>query len=162
MNTKISGKRDKVQNPQNMDSEISEKRDLDQNPQNIPPQTRNNYIPQQIPNQVHNNLQQYDMPVLMQPGGNVIVANQLLPTIIISSPVKLSLNPVSMTCIFCHLTITTVVEQSFNCGACLLCYITGCCVFFCIQACLNKEIGCCDATHKCPNCGAILGKYTAI
>ena len=145
-----------------MDSEISEKKDLDQNPPNIPSQTKQNFIPQQIPNQVHNNRQQYDIPVLMQPGGNVIVVNQALPTIITSSPATLSRNPVSMTCFFCHLPITTVVENNFNCGACVLCYITGCCIFVCIQACLGKEIGCCDATHRCPNCGAILGKYTAI
>ena len=158
-----------------MDSEISEKKDLDQNPPNIPSQTKQNFIPQQIPNQVHNNQQQYDIPILMQPGGNVIVVNQALPTIITSSQKFFTSNDrivlkaicfskmtVSMACFFCRLPITTVVENNFNCGACVLCYITGCCIFVCIQACLGKEIGCCDATHRCPNCGAILGKYTAI
>ena len=74
---------------------------------------------------------------------------------------KLGLSPVSTTCPFCRTTVTTTVEESFNCCACLLCCYTGILIYVCIQLCNDKSILCCDATHRCPNCGAVIGQYLA-
>ena len=120
-----------------------------------------NYSPQQpgYPNQqIPYQQQQYGQPVqyAVQPA---IVVNQVSP-VIVRMP-KLGLSPVSTTCPFCRTTVTTTVEQSFNCCACLLCCYTGFLVYACIQLCNDKSILCCDATHRCPLCGGIIGQYLA-
>ena len=69
--------------------------------------------------------------------------------------------PVSITCQFCKLPITTHVEKSFSFCSCLLCIYCGFFFWICIQICRKKEINCCDATHTCPNCGQVLGTYTS-
>ena len=144
-----------------MDFYLNEKRDINQIPQNIPPQIEQKPIPQPIiPNPGYQ--LGYGQPVIMQPNGNVIIVNHSIPTIITSSPASRSKYPVSMTCLFCQLPITTIVEQTWNCGACCLCYLTGFCLFACIQVCSGKEIGCYDSIHRCPNCGSTLGTYSAI
>ena len=95
-------------------------------------------------------------PVVVQPA---VVVNQVSP-VVVSMP-QLGLSPIATTCPFCRVPITTVVEQSFNCCALLLCCYTGFLIYACIQLCNNKSILCCDATHRCPNCGSIIGQYVA-
>ena len=69
---------------------------------------------------------QYGSPATVPPPGmpNTIVVNQQSPAIIVS-PDMFKLNPVSLTCHFCHKPVTTLVTQEFNCCACLLCFCTG-------------------------------------
>ena len=95
-------------------------------------------------------------PVVVQPA---IVVNQVSP-VVVNMP-KLGLSPIATTCPFCRTTVTTTVEESFNCCACLLCCYTGILIYVCIQLCNDKSILCCDATHRCPNCGAVIGQYLA-
>ena len=71
-------------------------------------------------------------------------------------------NPTIITCPFCKNTVSTIVENNFNAGSCILCLFTGILCWVIILSCMGKDLTCCDATHKCPNCGSILGKYTAI
>ena len=108
--------------------------------------------------------QQYATSVMIsslpQNGGTIIV-NQAVPPVIISSHNYLGTSPVSITCPLCKKSITTNVETSCNCATCLLCWITGFILFACIQCCSGKEIGCCDAIHKCPNCSNIIGTYSS-
>ena len=110
--------------------------------------------------------QQYGAPVMISSslpqGGNAIIVNQPLPAIVITTtPSMAGTSPVQMTCPFCMNQITTSVEKTCNCITCFLCWVTGFCLFCCIQSCSGKEIGCCDATHRCPSCGSLIGQYTS-
>ena len=91
-----------------------------------------------------------------------VVTNQMQAQIVNIVPsVTFGTKPISITCQFCKNLITTQVEKSCNCCSCLLCCWTGFIFWVCIQACRNKEINCCDATHRCPSCGQLLGSYTS-
>lgn len=69
-------------------------------------------------------------------------------------------SPVYTYCIHCNRKITTVTEAKCNFLACCCCLIFG--VFYiCFQACVEKNICCCDVYHRCPECGRILGKYSS-
>ena len=116
-----------------------------------------------IANQVNGTQPQNDPVVNQTPG--VIIANQTAPIIVESSPVVFRKTPISMTCPYCGLSITTEIDSSLNCLIFLM-YLYGCCCAFlwlfplCLQLCTNKEIcNCCDVTHRCPNCRRVLGKY---
>ena len=149
-----------------MAESISEKRIINQNNniqnQNYNPQIQQGGIPQQMGIQTipYGNQPQYGQPVMIQPmQGGAIVVNQATPTVIISRPLNLGTSPVSTTCPFCRNFVATVVEQSFNCGTCCLCWCTGFCFFALFQLCRGKDICCYDAVHKCPRCGKIIGTY---
>ena len=104
---------------------------------------------------------QYGQPVqsvVVQPA---VVVNQESPVVVVVNMPKLGLSPITTACPFCRAEITTVVEESFSYGACLLCCYTGFLIYVCIQLCNNKSILCCDATHRCPLCGGIIGQYLA-
>ena len=88
-----------------------------------------------------------------------IVVNQNIPTIF--KTYEFGTSPISLICQFCKCPITTNTECEFNCGSCCLCLLTGCLFFMCIQLCRGKSICCNDIIHKCPKCGAFLGKYTS-
>ena len=66
--------------------------------------------------------------------------------------------PVSTTCSLCRRPIITNTELKFNCLACFCFLFTGV-LYICVQACLDKNICCCDVIHRCPKCGRILGEY---
>ena len=88
------------------------------------------------------------------------VTNQAQPQVVnVVTGQKFGTVPVSITCQFCKNPVTTVVEKTCSCGSCCLCCWTGLFIWICIQCCRDKEIGCKDATHKCPSCGNILGSY---
>ena len=88
------------------------------------------------------------------------VTNQAQPQVVnVVAGQKFGTVPVSITCQFCKNPVTTVVEKTCNCGSCCLCCFTGLFIWICIQCCRDKEIGCKDATHKCPSCGNVLGTY---
>ena len=90
-----------------------------------------------------------------------IIVNQVIPQIVHVVAFKFGTSPVSITCQFCRVPITTIVHKSFNFCSCLLCYCTGLLVWICVQLLRGKELNCCDAQHTCPNCGQILGIYSA-
>lgn len=82
------------------------------------------------------------------------------------APVQpLHLGPSSTMCVCpaCHATITTTTVYEAG-GLCwliclLLCvfgFVLGCCL---IPFCINE---CKDVVHKCPNCNALIGKYTRL
>ena len=67
--------------------------------------------------------------------------------------------PHNINCPFCHKYITTLVETNCNIGSCCLCFWLSCLVWAAILLFKGKEIGCADATHKCPNCKNVIGIY---
>ena len=108
--------------------------------------------------------QQYGSPVIISSslpqGGNAIIINQPIPSLVITTTPKMSgTSPVPMICPYCQQQITTSVEKSCNCVTCFLCWVTGFCFFCCYQICAGKEVGCCDAVHRCPSCHALIGQY---
>ena len=111
------------------------------------------------PNQPGYGMPQQQQPPVQQQQQPVV--NQAQPQVINVVNQEFRTSPVSITCQFCKNPVTTVVEKHCNCCACCLCWMTGLVFFVCIQCCRGKEIGCCDATHKCPTCGQILGTYVA-
>ena len=95
-------------------------------------------------------------PMQQQP-----VTNQAQPQVINVVNQTFRTSPVAITCQFCKNPVTTVVEKHCHCCACICCWCTGCLIWLCIQSCRGKEFGCCDANHKCPTCGQILGTYVS-
>ena len=150
-----------------MNENISEKREINQNNfqnQNNNPQIQQGAFPQQMEGQSipYWNQQLYGQPAIVQPmQGRAIVINQAIPLVIVPRQVNWGTSPISTACPFCRNSVTTNVEQNFNCGTCFLCWVTGICLFACIQLCRGKDICCCDAIHRCPNCGNILGIYNS-
>ena len=67
--------------------------------------------------------------------------------------------PHNVTCPYCHQNVTTSVTASCNMGSCCLCFWLSCIIWAIILSCTGKEIGCADATHKCPNCKNVIGVY---
>ena len=163
-----------------MDNYPSEKRELYQNQQQgytsqpgYPPQQGNIQIQQGYPLQQWNaqiqqryNPQQGKAPVqygyqqgYVQPIP-VLAVNQTTPSIVVAPP-KFGIAPVSLICINCKNPITTQVEESFNCCSCLICCWTEFVIYACIQLLSGKELCCCDAIHRSPKYGFIIGKYTS-
>ena len=67
--------------------------------------------------------------------------------------------PQSVECPFCHKKVTTNVEASCNMGSCCLCFWLSCITWAIVLLIRGKEIGCADATHRCPNCKNVIGVY---
>ena len=108
--------------------------------------------------------QQYGSPVIISSslpqGGNAIIINQPPPSLVITTTLQMNgTSPVPMTCPYCRKQITTSVEKNCNCITCFLCWVTGFCFCCCYQLCVGKEVGCCDANHRCPNCHQLIGQY---
>ena len=67
-------------------------------------------------------------------------------------------SPVTIICPFCKKIITTKTKCKFNCMACICCLVLN--IFYCcFQICCNRNPCCYDISHKCPNCGKIVGHY---
>ena len=116
-------------------------------PANVPP---NPVYPQQINPQMN---AAYPQP------SNAIIVNQVVPVM----PMVLSVNTrnsYSTICQFCRKQILTTSIESFNCCACLFCLWFGT-LYFCFQCIKGKDCLCCDAVHKCPNCGQTIAVYSA-
>lgn len=78
--------------------------------------------------------------------------------IVITSEFKSS--PISIGCPYCDSIITTKTESKFNFLACICCLMFP--VFYCFfQVCSDRNLCCCDVSHRCPKCGAILGHYNS-
>ena len=113
-------------------------------------------------------IQGYAQPVLITEGNprnpNVIIDNQSIQTqsTVYDNECNFGTSRTSTKCLFCRKRITTDVALTCNYEACFLCLITGFVCYFFIQYCLEKEIICCDAIHKCPECHKIIGVYHAI
>ena len=103
---------------------------------------------------------QYARPVVIQPV-------QLGATIMVSQPVVHNQTFISRTlpsninCPFCKMPITTQTRLSLNFQACCMCIFCTF-IFFCMQCLNNKDCGCYDCEHICPNCGNMVGKYHAM
>ena len=65
-----------------------------------------------------------------------------------------------MICPHCNQNIVTEVETQFNCANCCLCCWNWI-IWLIVQLARDKELNCTDATHRCPNCKNIVGKYDA-
>ena len=92
-----------------------------------------------------------------------IIVNQVNPAPVHCIPLS-DINtwgsiPHNVTCPFCHQNVLTSVEASCNMGSCCLCFWLSCIIWAIILLCMGKEIGCADATHKCPNCKNVIGIY---
>ena len=86
---------------------------------------------------------------------NGIIGNAPLTPIIVQ---EFRTKPICTTCFNCQSNIVTRTELEFNCIACCCFLFTGI-LYICVQACLDRNICCCDVIHRCPKCGKILGKY---
>ena len=68
--------------------------------------------------------------------------------------------PITMTCPYCERYIKTKTEDKFQILACVCCLIFS--IFYCcFQICREKNLCCCNTSHRCPNCGKYLGSYDA-
>ena len=74
--------------------------------------------------------------------------------------IKFGAVPINMTCPYCESKITTKIEETFQILACFCCIINVL-IYCCIQICRNKNICCFNVTHRCPQCGRVLGNYDA-
>ena len=83
--------------------------------------------------------------------------NQIAPT----KYYKFETSPIVIICPFCHQTVTTTTECEFSCGSCCLCLFGGLLLYVCIQLCRGKSLLCENVTHKCPNCGRVVGVYNS-
>ena len=96
--------------------------------------------------------------IYTRPVGATVVVNQAIP----AAPLMIDCNTsssFSTVCPFCRREIMTNSIQTFNCASCLLCYMSGFFLYCCFQLCRGKEILCCDAEHRCPNCGGTVARY---
>ena len=92
-----------------------------------------------------------------------MLINQIAPDEIRSIP-NTTINewgtfPHEVECPFCHKDVTTSVEANCNIGSCCLCFWLSCITWAIILLIMGKEIGCADATHRCPNCKNVIGVY---
>ena len=68
--------------------------------------------------------------------------------------------PITMTCPYCEKYIKTKTEDKFQILACVCCLIFS--IFYCcFQICRERNLCCCNTSHRCPNCGKYLGSYDA-
>ena len=68
--------------------------------------------------------------------------------------------PITMTCPYCEKYIKTKNEDKFQILACVCCLIFS--IFYCcFQICREKNLCCCNTSHRCPNCGKYPGSYDA-
>ena len=91
------------------------------------------------------------------------IPNQSPPIIVNQIPINpgnLKTSPVNTICPFCRNSISTLVEKEFNCLNCCFCCWSWP-IWLIVQLVRDKELNCTDATHKCPNCGRIIGQYNA-
>ena len=120
--------------PRNMNNQSIELKDMNNNTQNI--------IPRE------------SLPMLI---------NQISPSQIQRIPKKIinqwGTFPSEVECPFCHKNVKTKVQTNCNVGSCCLCFWLSCIIWAVILLFRGKEIGCNDATHKCPNCKNVIGVY---
>ena len=64
-------------------------------------------------------------------------------------------------CYSCKKNVETETDCCCSCGGCCLCCICCCIFYICLQIGRGKNICPCNVTHKCPNCGTVLGTYDA-
>jgi len=88
---------------------------------------------------------------------------QPVPAVVPVQPISLGSSSVMCVCPSCHATITTTTIYEAGALCWLLCFglflfgfCLGCCL---IPFCIND---CKDVVHKCPNCNALIGKYTRL
>ena len=124
-----------------------------------------NLIPRKINNhsielqEIDNNNNQNEIQSESLP----MVINQITPSQIQRIPKK-TINewgtfPGEVECPFCHKNIKTNVQTNCNIGSCCLCFWLSCIIWKIILLVRGKEIGCNDATHRCPNCKNVIGVY---
>ena len=112
---------------------------------------------------------QYGKPIANAVPANAVPSTGMPNTIVINQqPQFMMVNPhmfksvaIAMTCQFCGKNINTSVNQECNCLACCLCFFTGIIWYLIIQSCRDKDLCFYNATHTCPYCGKIVGKYNA-
>ena len=92
-----------------------------------------------------------------------MLINQISPSQIHSIPNTIinewGTFPHEVECPFCHKNVKTNVEANFNMESCCLCFWLSCITWAIILLIMGKEIGCADATHRCPNCKNVIGVY---
>ena len=62
-------------------------------------------------------------------------------------------------CPFCHKNIKTKIQTNCKVGSCCLCFRLRCIILAAILLFRGKEIGCNDATQRCPNCKNVIDIY---
>ena len=85
--------------------------------------------------------------------------NGYISTYSTSSP-EFGAEPIRMTCQYCGNFITTKTEEKFQILACICCLFSWL-LYCCVQIFRNKNICCFNVTHRCPQCGRVVGSYDA-
>ena len=83
-----------------------------------------------------------------------VIVNQVRPD-------DFKVDPIALKCQFCGKMVTTKVKKDINICACLLCYCTCLLFYICVQLCRGKSLCCWNAEHRCPQCGNVVGTYSA-
>ena len=111
----------------------------------------------------------YGKPIIESPkSSNGRVINQELSNVLV--PITFSVNPVELTCPFCNNKILSKIDRKFNCYTfCFFVLLTMLCLLPCLFCAGLCNIGnvyfdcdctcCCDTTHRCPNCGKVVGTH---
>lgn len=97
----------------------------------------------------------YQPPIQNQP--QTIVIKQYINI----APLNLGTSPRSIVCPCCQNNITTIVEKTCNFwDFLLLAYFW--IAWVVVKIVKGKNVCCINATHKCPQCGQIIGKYNSL
>lgn len=70
-------------------------------------------------------------------------------------------SPEKITCPYCLFVGHTEVKTELSIANLLCCIFTDPIVWCLFQCCRDKDLNCCDATHRCHNCKRIIRKYEA-
>lgn len=117
---------------------------------------RNYYIPLQA---ITNEIERRTNPgKQFPPYVETDTSMNLNTAIIVNQSVEFRTNPVSIVCIHCKNPVMTNTKSKLNFTACFCFLIFGLLYILC-QACMDKNICCCDVIHYCPKCGREVGRY---
>ena len=150
------------QNIQNFNHQFNPQITQNYNP-SFNPQITQNYNPSFNPKIIQNYNPSFN-PVIQTAPTQVVVENKLSvrPNRVIIDPIKLELEPKTISCPFCEEVINTKIEKSTNIKALLIAIGTLYIGFVLIQTCRGKVVSWEDCVHSCPNCGHMIGKYYAM
>ena len=148
-------------NPHLINNQVIELKDINSNDSNnnINNNIKNNINIKDINNIINNDNANKENEMETLP----MLINQITPSQIHSIPNTVinewGTYPHKVECPFCHKEVNTSVEASCNMGSCCLCFWLSCVTWAIILLFMGKEIGCADATHRCPNCKNVIGIY---
>merc|ERR1712079_600119 len=93
--------------------------------------------------------------------GNPPPVQQQFGVVVVNTPLEVGRGPVSVSCPACKAHVTTHVTVETGdlawVSAAFLCFLS-CCLIAWVPFCMDNLK---DATHRCPNCDAVIARYKA-